>query len=271
MCYNTPVMEFDPFARHTPEMTPEIEWDTAEKLEKESVREKKKAEKTAQIRKLAVSEAITPSARRRKRTPELLTVQNPEAFKLEPIRSPEDKVSARRTSSVEHGKSNIDLKQLTTPELLQVAGTIALEGTTARKLFEMNQIDHRGLAAIVKAALGGENVQQAFKRHELGAEAQRGRKIEMRHDDPSHTPHVITTYDRPNERVRTLIGQLEESAEDTDGHPPLAEPVEANPDLATLSQQKAQTAIKKKRMITITISTVIGISIGATLAVLILN
>lgn len=265
ICYNTPVMEFDPFIRRSPETIPDSDQEIAEKLEKEALG-RKKSEKTAKIRKLAISQALDPAVRRREKIPDISAQRHPEAFKLEPMSA----IDKKTLSTQEHRSSNIDLQRLTTPELLQVAGRILIEGKDVRTLYESNQIDYRGLHAIVREALRGGNTQAVLEKHHLGEEAQRGRKIEMRHDNPSTTPHVITDYDYPSEKVSNLIDQVKAHE-----HRPLIKSENDINDtsdqqsVAEESHQKARKAIKKKRLFTVIISVGSGIAIGASLALFI--
>lgn len=262
MCYNTPVMEFGSFEIGKNDVSPENQVDYFEEFEKDAISEQRKAEKTAKIRKLAISQAIDPAERRRKPTPELSMLQHPEAYNPEPIRSLETETVAPGSKQ----EKTPSIEQLTTPELLQVAGTIVIEGITVRRLYETNQIDHRGLAAIVKAALKGGNIERTFKKHELGLEAKQGRKIEMRHDDPSTIPHT-TTPDHPSHRVQSVISRLQKINSQT---PKTPSKISSEPDLATISQQKAQAAIKKKYIFSVATGITAGIAIGVTLAILLL-
>lgn len=242
-------------------------------------------QKEERIRQLAVAQAVeartTPDQHTASdsqeygptQTMEPQRQERPEAFRLEPVHVAAEmsrnshvetppRVAPEQRAERAQTIPNVD--QLSTPELLQIAHNIKIDGTTARQLFEANRIDHRGLASIVKEALKGGNVKKAFKKHELGAEAKLGRKIEMRHDDPSKIPH-FTTDDQPNNRVRTLIDQLQTTSAITDQASSTTATPE--PDLASLSQQKAEAAIKKKQLATISVAAVSAIGIGAALAV----
>ena len=73
-------------------------------------------------------------------------------------------------------------KQLSTPELLKTAEHLFVSGVSVRRLYETNQIDRSGLVEIVQTALRGGNIKEAFEKVELGAERQRERAREFRHD-----------------------------------------------------------------------------------------
>lgn len=77
------------------------------------------------------------------------------------------------------------VEQLSTPQLLQTAEALFISGSSVRTLYETNQIDRRGLVAIVEEALKGGNIANAFEKVQLGRERQVERAREFRHDDPS--------------------------------------------------------------------------------------
>lgn len=251
MCYNTSVMEFDPFARNTPETPPEDE-----------LVSKEIDDKTARIRRLAVSKALEPSLRRQGGAPNISLERHPEAFNLQPIKRVAPEKFTEK--SAENKSSKTETSQLTTPELLQIATKLSIEGQSVRAMYENNQIDYRGLHAIIKEALRGGNIKAVFEKYELGEEARRGRKIEMRHDDPSKTPHVIRDFDAPSQKVSQLIEKVEAHS-----HRPLVtsdisetKDIPQQSSLAEKSHQKAKSAIKLKRVLMVTFTLAIGLIIG---------
>ncbi len=82
-------------------------------------------------------------------------------------------------------ETNRNLQQASTSELLQIGDKIKIDGTSLRSLYASNKIDRDGLTKVIKEALKGGDVKGAITKATLGAEAQRGRAIEMRHDDPA--------------------------------------------------------------------------------------
>lgn len=243
-------MESDPFTRKTPESDSETDWNS-----------NGRADKTARIQKLAVSEALEPSRRREHGIPNISTERHPEAFQLQPILLSDIKPAAKQP------RDNLD--QLTTPDLLQVAARLSIEGRSVKQMYESNLIDYRGLHAIIREALRGGDINAIFDKYKLGEEARRGRKIEMRHDDPQETPSAPQP-NKPDSHVGELISRLE-SAEQTQVNQQLGVTAEKPIDLASLSRKNAISAIKKKRLITIFISTAIGISIGGAITLLFIN
>lgn len=81
-----------------------------------------------------------------------------------------------------------NLRDASTEELLQIGSHIKVDGYSLRDLYNRNEIDRKGLTKIVTEALKGGDVKRAYKKARLSAEAQLGRKIETRHDDPKALP-----------------------------------------------------------------------------------
>jgi hypothetical protein len=164
-----------------------------------------------------------------------------------------------------------NIEQSSTQELLRVAHDIHIDGATVRELYESNQIDHRGLVSIVKEALRGGNVKKAYSKAKLGHEAQLGRKIEMRHDDPAFVGQdVQTTPTKASvERTNQLLSQLHQTE--------APEPVtiqDSTPTPSTisdLSYDRVQDVMKKKRIATLTITLAIALTGAAALAWLFLG
>lgn len=89
-----------------------------------------------------------------------------------------------------------NLQQASTSELLEIGSRIRVDGRSLRDLFNSNEIDRKGLSKIVAEALKGGDVKRVFKKVQLGEEAKRGRKFEMRHDDPKKLPFAdVKTHD----------------------------------------------------------------------------
>ncbi len=158
------------------------------------------------------------------------------------------------------------VEQSSTEELLRVANKIHIEGTTVRKLYETNQIDHRGLVAIVKESLRGGDIKRAYKKARLGAEAQQGRKIEMRHDDPAFIPADVRPEisDYAKKRVKTITSALQTAQHSTPTSP--AE-IRKQPSPPTdHGYHQVRSAMRKKRIATITIFTTLALSGAAAIA-----
>ena len=148
-----------------------------------------------------------------------------------------------------------NVEQSSTEELLRVADRINLEGTTLRRLYETNQIDHRGLVAIVKESLRGGDIKRAYKKAHLGAEAQQGRKIEMRHDDPAFittdTRREISEYgEKRVEIISNALQTAQQSAMVTN------DTTAQYSDILTVGHgyHQVRAAMRRKRIATISIS-----------------
>lgn len=160
-----------------------------------------------------------------------------------------------------------NVEQSSTEELLRAASTIHIEGTTVRKLYETNQIDHRGLVAIMKEGLRGGDVKKAYSNARLGAEAQQGRKIEMRHDDPAFIPADVRPEisDYAKKRVETISNALE-AAQHSTSAPAEARTQSNAPTPADHGYQQVKSAMRKKSIATITISATLALSGAAAIA-----
>lgn len=162
------------------------------------------------------------------------------------------------------------LEQLKTPDLLKVASNIKIDGKTVRQLFESNKIDYRGLTSIVKEALRGGDIKKAYKKHELGKEAIRGRAIEMRHDNPiddSSDSSLGVNSDTVGsliEQLRTVDSQTDTSKLQTNNYAATNEALE-------ISKQKAEAALKKKTLVNISVAAVAAIGIVTALTLFILG
>ena len=148
------------------------------------------------------------------------------------------------------------IEHSTTNELLQVAHNIKIGGISVRELYETNKIDYKGLTTIIKEAVSGGNVEEILNKVQLGAEAQQGRKIEMRHDNPIFTTNTIQpeSTEKAKERISSLAKQIEQvNSASTIPETTIASEVS----VAEQSYQQMQQTFRKKRIATITIFTVI--------------
>lgn len=156
------------------------------------------------------------------------------------------------------------VEQTSTQELLKIAHDIRVDGTTVRQLYESNQIDHRGLVALVKEALKGGDVKKVYKKTRLGREAQEGRKIEMRHDDPALINDTVLPVPSQEATARTeqLLNQLHQvqSLQHIDTPQKTDEPQMQSKTIADASYEHLQTAMRKKRIATLTISLALALS-----------
>lgn len=147
-----------------------------------------------------------------------------------------------------------DLAQSSTEQLLQIADKIKIDGTTLRSLYASNKIDRVGLTKVIKEALKGGDVKTALSKSTLGAEAQRGRKIEMRHDD--QTFDDVKGYHQTTEaaKARTdrilesldMVSQAKNTPTEGDGAPNI-------PDVKDQAMQKAEAASKKAKLAVIAV------------------
>ncbi len=207
--------------------------------------------------------------------PELKLPPRPEAFVLNPATTEQHSENKLETSFANHQftKNQNEFKveqqlpkieQLSTPDLLEVAAHIKIDGASVRKLFENNQIDRHGLEAIVKESLKGGDIKRVFKKHVLGFEARQGRAIEMRHDNPATIPSVAILSE-PNQNVQAVIDQLKHNPVDTEKKPNLIAPADSAALLKSEKDRKAAT--HKSNPILITISAAIAVAIGSALAI----
>ena len=142
-----------------------------------------------------------------------------------------------------------DLAQSSTEQLLQIADKIKIDGATLRSLYASNKIDRGGLTKVIKEALKGGDVKTALSKATLGAEAQRGRKIEMRHDD--QTFDDVKGYNQTTEaaKARTdrilesldMVNQAKNSSVEADNIP-------TTTDITDQAMQKAEAASKKAKI-----------------------
>lgn len=147
-----------------------------------------------------------------------------------------------------------DLAQSSTEQLLQIADKIKIDGTTLRSLYASNKIDRGGLTKVIKEALKGGDVKTSLSKATLGAEAQRGRKIEMRHDD--QTFDDVKGYNQTSEaaKARTdrilesldMVNQAKNSSVEADNIP-------TTTDITDQAMQKAEAASKKARLAVIAV------------------
>lgn len=227
------------------------------------------AEKERSIRSIALKQAVETAPLEAQST-EATTVRPLDSFEKPPV--PIDQMQPVNINQVPRPKPISrevvrGVEQSSTEELLQIASKIHVEGTTVRKLYEANKIDHRGLMAIVKESLRGGDIKRAYKKAMLGAEAQQGRKIEMRHDDPALIPAdvrpEISEYGK--KRVETISIALE-AAQHPTPTPAGARTQSSAPTPADHGYQQVKSAMRKKRIATITISVTLALSGAAAIA-----
>lgn len=75
------------------------------------------------------------------------------------------------------------VEQLSTPEILHRADMLYISGMSVKDLYNADRIDRQGLITIVQESMRGHDIKAAFEKVELGAERQRERAREFRHDD----------------------------------------------------------------------------------------
>ncbi|MBP9738062.1 hypothetical protein KBD20_00065 [Candidatus Saccharibacteria bacterium] len=157
------------------------------------------AEKERRVRKLAieqvvsspVAEEVSTALHSAAETPTYSANQMPyfegNPIKLETVHSAPNHIAENQLKRMSDRpvtkETNRNLQQASTSELLQIGDKIKIDGTSLRSLYASNKIDRDGLTKIIKEALKGGDVKGAISKATLGAEAQRGRAIEMRHDD----------------------------------------------------------------------------------------
>lgn len=89
------------------------------------------------------------------------------------------------------------VEQLSTPEILKHAEMLYINGINVKDMYNANRIDRAGLITIVQESMRGRDIKAAFEKVELGAERQRERAREFRHDDPGFiststaTPSIV--------------------------------------------------------------------------------
>ncbi|HMS31401.1 MAG TPA: hypothetical protein PJ984_03320 [Candidatus Saccharibacteria bacterium] len=221
------------------------------------------------IRSIALKQAIetTPPVRQ---SAEVASTPPPASFEKPPV--PIEQMQPVHINQVPRPKPLSkevvrSVEQSSTEELLRVANKLHVEGTTVRKLYEANKIDHRGLVAIVKESLRGGDIKRAYKKARLGAEAQQGRKIEMRHDDPAFIPADVRPEisDYGKKRVETITSALEAAQHSTPASSE-ARTQSSVPTPADHGYQQVKSAMRKKRIATITISATLALSGAAAIA-----
>lgn len=153
-----------------------------------------------------------------------------------------------------------DLAQSSTEQLLQIADKIKIDGTTLRSLYASNKIDRVGLTKVIKEALKGGDVKTALSKATLGAEAQRGRKIEMRHDD--QTFDDVKGYHQTTDAAKARTDRILESLDMVDqaknsSSEEISSPTE--PDITQQAMQKAEAASKKAK-IAIVVAVVLSVT-----------
>lgn len=157
-----------------------------------------------------------------------------------------------------------NLKQASTSELLEIGSRIRVDGRSLRDLFNSNEIDRKGLSKIVAEALKGGDVKRVFKKVQLGEEAKRGRKFEMRHDDPKKLPFAdVKTHDGDQThtaRTSQLLEALHAVQRTTTQSPDGAAHVPDKKQLETaVTQQRRAAYISAVAVATVAIGTVVAV------------
>lgn len=160
---------------------------------------------------------------------------------LEPIRidTHESRVG-HTTSAPLKEETQRNLSQASTEELLQIGSNIKLDGVNLRDLYNRNEIDRQGLSKIINEALKGGDIKRVFKKVRLGEEARRGRKIEMRHDDPRQLPYTDVATDTHSARTNQLLEALHAVQHTTNPSPDSG-------DHTIPSKQEVETAVTQQR------------------------
>jgi hypothetical protein len=149
-------------------------------------------------------------------------------------------------------------EKLTTPELLEAASSITIEGVSVRRLYETNQIDRGGLLYIVREVLNGGEAKKAFARVELGRERQRERAQEFKHD-PAYKHQVAD-----EQRRQELAALTEAIAEKIMPAPPTSAVIgtEAPQVVAKKQAKSAFNQVHKAKTAGIAASAVIGLGLA---------
>lgn len=164
---------------------------------------------------------------------------------------PSSAVTSERRVTPEQSR---DLAQSSTEQLLQIADKIRIDGTTLRSLYASNKIDRSGLTKVIKEALKGGDVKSALSKATLGAEAQRGRKIEMRHDD--QTFDDVKGYNQTSEAAKARTDRILESLDmvnQAKNVPNQDNSARTIPNAKDQAMQKAEDASRKARIAVITV------------------
>lgn len=232
------------------------------------------AEKEQKVRRLATNQVVEAPFIDKKdfeqpaATPNIAPPPEHPGVRLEPVRvsMPELRQNQNEQSSAKLSKETVrNLQQSSTPELLKLANNVTVEGTTLRRLFETNQIDRSGLIKVLKEALKGGDIKGALAKSKLGKEAQRGRAIEMRHDDPMI---LAGTTDSParkaatEERSQQLLAALESVKQQTTGVASTNQTPGTPLSATAIATQKANAA--KRRAVTSVVVAATAAVAGAT-------
>lgn len=225
----------------------------------------KKRNKQEAVRSLALGRSVEKprfSSSEVGKIEDLTGISKPSKIELESSLQPIHEKSAPKLTK----ETVRTLEQSPTQELLDVAKNIEVNGTSLRKLYETNQIDRRGLIEILKAVLKGGDAKKVFMEVKLGREAQLGRKIEMRHDDPMFIGQDVKIMPSKAaiKRTKLLSEQLRMAQSQTLVQLQDLE-TEQTSTVTDVSLEHAQDIMKQKRNVTITITIVVVLSAIAAL------
>lgn len=190
----------------------------------------------------SIFESSPPSANTEFQPPVPIESLRPVSYQERPTTTP----APERRVTPEQSR---DLAQSSTEQLLQIADKIKVDGTTLRALYANNKIDRGGLTKVIKEALKGGDVKTALSKATLGAEAQRGRKIEMRHDD--HTFDDVKGYNQTTEAAKARTDRILESLDmvnQAKNAPTVSSQAQPQTDVTKQAMQKAENATKKARL-----------------------
>ncbi|MCB9823068.1 hypothetical protein H6800_02230 [Candidatus Nomurabacteria bacterium] len=190
----------------------------------------------------SIFDSSTPSATPEFQPPVPIESLRPVSYQERPTTTP----APERRVTPEQSR---DLAQSSTEQLLQIADKIRVDGTTLRALYADNKIDRGGLTKVIKEALKGGDVKTALSKATLGAEAQRGRKIEMRHDD--QTFDDVKGYHQTTEAAKARTDRILESLDmvnQAKNNPTKSSQTEPETDTTIHAMQKAQAASKKAKL-----------------------
>jgi hypothetical protein len=199
-----------------PRMTPEVDPSPIQAQTERFVNPIKRTveEKERRVRQFAtkhtLGERVSESIFESTQTPPSSEQQPPAPIEsMRPVSYQERPTAALQTEKRVSREQSRDLAQSSTEQLLQIADKVRIDGATLRSLYASNQIDRNGLTKVIKEALKGGDVKSALSKATLGAEAQRGRKIEMRHDDPTFDD--VKGYSQTTEAAKARTDRILES------------------------------------------------------------
>lgn len=255
-------------------IAPEVEPATLPNPEETTTKiERTIADKEEQVRKVATKQAVSSPIFESVDTKSSSKVEQPpvDIESLQPVSYQE--ASTRTATKVEvpvSREAKRDLQQASTEELLQIADRIKIDGTSLRSLFANNKIDRNGLTKVIKEAIKGGDVKSALKKATLGEEAQRGRAIEMRHDDKlfDDVKGYHQTSEAAQARTNRILEAINNAAQAKQAATPQQTSTTDSLDINQQAMQKAKAATQKARF---AITTAIALAtVGIVIALIII-